>query len=256
MQSTISLAKCRLNEWLCVAEPIWFVYIYLAPCLSVVFNAGSLGAHWSHCLPGWFFGLAWRNREIVSNLFPQMRRRRQSWKRAIERQKKRERKSEIVKSHIYCPNCAFFAAAHKYACMCMCVCVCVFVCALSVITKVINEPAYACAYMCTSPLSLSLFPSLCDCITKSAESHVCVFVCVGTQCVCATRIITNKQNVYWLPFLRSSLFFIFVFAEFANNFNTQMSAVSRNMYYKSSTVKRRKRANRFSPGQTEKEESC
>lgn len=253
MQSTISLAKCRLNEWLCVAEPIWFVYIYLAPCLSVVFNAGSLGAHWSHCLPVWFFGLAWRNREIVSNLFPQMRRRRQSWKRAIERENKEgEKEWDRKVAHLLSKLCVFRCRTQ----VCMHVCVCVFVCALSVITKVINEPAYACAYMCTSPLSLSLFPSLCDCITKSAESHVCVFVCVGTQCVCATRIITNKQNVYWLPFLRSSLFFIFVFAEFANNFNTQMSAVSRNMYYKSSTVKRRKRANPFSPGQTEKEESC
>jgi len=35
-----------------------------------------------------------------------------------------------------------------------------------------------------------------------------------------------------------------------------MSAVSRNMYYKSGTVKRRKRANCFSPGQQQEEVCC
>lgn len=61
MQSTISLAKCRLNEWLCVAEPIWFVYIYLAPCLRVSVSSCLSRGFWARigvivCLVG---SLAW-----------------------------------------------------------------------------------------------------------------------------------------------------------------------------------------------------
>lgn len=129
-----------------------------------------------------------------------------------------------------------FSLPHTSTHACLCVCVCVFVCALSVITKVINEPTYACAYVCASlPHSFSLLPSQCDCIYYKISRNSCMCVCVGAQCVCATRIKTNKQNVYWLPILRS-LFSFFSF--FFVLQNSQLLTISKcQLFHATCTIK-------------------
>lgn len=156
----------------------------VSPCLSVVVSiAGFLGAHWSHCLPGWFFGLAWSG--AIAKLCQTFSHR---WedegkvKRDRSREREREWKSDIVKSrstlaHLLSKLCVFRCLTQVHMHVYMCVCVC-----LRIISDYEGDKwanICMCICVCVSPsLSYSLLSSQCDCIYYKISRKSCMCVCV------------------------------------------------------------------------------